>query len=142
MEDAGRFLVAPPCWNQRSPPSVDPLQTKRLHFVGPPDPQSASAPRSYFLGVQAKAGELRRPAAPPGSHERVRADARARFGANIRDERRRRSLSQDALARACRLHRTEISLLERGAREPRLSTIVRLARALDVAPGGLLAGVD
>ncbi len=47
-------------------------------------------------------------------------------------------MSQQALAFACRLHRTEISLLERAAREPRLSTIVRLARALDVPPSALL----
>ena len=46
--------------------------------------------------------------------------------------------SQQALSFACRLHRTEISLLERGERDPRLSTIVRLARALQIAPADLL----
>jgi transcriptional regulator with XRE-family HTH domain len=45
------------------------------------------------------------------------------------------------LADRCGLHRTEISLLERAGREPRLTTIVRLARALDVEPVELLAGV-
>jgi len=39
---------------------------------------------------------------------------------------------------SCRLHRTEISLLERGERDPRLSTIVRLARCLGVPPSTLL----
>jgi transcriptional regulator with XRE-family HTH domain len=64
-----------------------------------------------------------------------------RFGRNLRARRLDAGLSQQALARACRLHRTEISLLERGLREPRLSTIVRLARALRVAPEALLDGI-
>ncbi|MBD0330402.1 MAG: helix-turn-helix transcriptional regulator [Thermoleophilia bacterium] len=65
-----------------------------------------------------------------------------RFAANLRRYRERAGLSQEGLAAACGLHRTEISLLERGGREPRLSTIVRLARALAVAPGALVEGVD
>lgn len=69
-------------------------------------------------------------------------DPAARFGANVREERQRRALSQEALAAAADLHRTEISLLERGAREPRLSTVVRLARALDVPTAALLDGVE
>jgi transcriptional regulator with XRE-family HTH domain len=69
-------------------------------------------------------------------------EAKTRFAANLRARRRERGLSQDALARACKLHRTEISLLERGEREPRLSTVVRLARALRVPAASLLDGVD
>jgi transcriptional regulator with XRE-family HTH domain len=69
-------------------------------------------------------------------------DAAARFGANVREERQRRGLSQEALAAAADLHRTEISLLERGAREPRLSTVVRLACALGVRVSTLLRGLD
>lgn len=64
-----------------------------------------------------------------------------RFARNLRAERLRAGLSQEALADACDLHRTEISLLERAGREPRLGTIVRLARALGVAPGQLLTGI-
>lgn len=64
------------------------------------------------------------------------------FAANLRKQRTRAGLSQEALADAADLHRTEISLLERAGREPRLHTIVRLARALDVKPGKLLDGVD
>ena len=66
---------------------------------------------------------------------------RADFGANLRAHRARVGLSQERLGFACNLHRTEISLLERGEREPRLSTIVRLARALGVTPGALLDGL-
>lgn len=66
---------------------------------------------------------------------------RADFGANLRAQRTRVGLSQERLGFACNLHRTEISLLERGEREPRLSTIVRLAAALGVTPGTLLEGL-
>jgi transcriptional regulator with XRE-family HTH domain len=65
-----------------------------------------------------------------------------RFARNLREQRVRVGLSQERLAYACNLHRTEISLLERGEREPRLSTIVRLARGLGVPPGALLEGID
>jgi transcriptional regulator with XRE-family HTH domain len=60
----------------------------------------------------------------------------------MRRARKRRGLSQERLAYACRLHRTEISLLERGDRDPRLSTIVRVARALDCTPSSLLEEVN
>jgi transcriptional regulator with XRE-family HTH domain len=59
----------------------------------------------------------------------------------VRRARHRRGLSQERLAYACKLHRTEISLLERGERDPRLSTIVRLARALECTPSSLLEEV-
>jgi len=64
-----------------------------------------------------------------------------RFGRNLREERLRLGLSQEALGHACDLHPTEISRLERAVREPRLSTIVRLARALKIAPSDLLRGI-
>jgi DNA-binding XRE family transcriptional regulator len=65
-----------------------------------------------------------------------------RFARNLREQRLRSGLTQERLAYVCNLHRTEISLLERGEREPRLTTIVRLARGLDVAPAVLLDGVE
>lgn len=68
-------------------------------------------------------------------------EARQRFAANLRERRLTRGLSQEALGFACGLHRTEISLLERAGRDPRLQTIVRLARALDVEPSDLLSGI-
>jgi transcriptional regulator with XRE-family HTH domain len=72
----------------------------------------------------------------------MRVHDRTRFGENVRTLRRAAGLSQQGLGSACRLHRTEISLLERGAREPRLGTVVRLARALGVRPADLLDGID
>ncbi len=57
----------------------------------------------------------------------------AQFAANLRLHRRRLGLSQEALADLCDLHRTEISLLERRKRSPRLETIVHLARGLQLS---------
>jgi transcriptional regulator with XRE-family HTH domain len=58
---------------------------------------------------------------------------REQFAANLRHHRKRLGLTQEALADACDLHRTEISLLERRKRSPRLETIVALASALGLA---------
>ncbi len=69
-------------------------------------------------------------------------EPRKRFARNLRKHRVENGLSQGALAMRAQLHRTEISLLERGAREPRLSTIVRLARALGTTPAELVQGVE
>ena len=66
---------------------------------------------------------------------------REQFAANLRQRLERAGLSQEALADACDLHRTEISLLERRKRSPRLETIVILARGLGVSASELLAGV-
>jgi transcriptional regulator with XRE-family HTH domain len=57
-------------------------------------------------------------------------DVREQLGKNLRDHRERVSLSQEQLAELCDLDRTEISLLERGLRFPRLDTLVRLSRGL------------
>lgn len=64
------------------------------------------------------------------------------FAANLRRLRVEAGLTQQQLAdRAGPLHRTEISLLEHAGREPRLRTIVVLARALGVGVDELLAGI-
>ena len=68
--------------------------------------------------------------------------ARTQFAVNLRHHRDRAGLSQEALADLCNLHRTEISLLERCKRSPRLETIVILARGLKLSsPGELLKGI-
>ena len=69
-------------------------------------------------------------------------DVRTRFAANLRRQRVRQGLSQERLASLAHIHRTEVSLVERGEREPRLSTIVRLARGLGVAPAVLLDEIE
>jgi len=62
-----------------------------------------------------------------------------RYGVNVRTQ--AAGLSQEQLGARAEHHRTEISLLERTAQEPRLSTIVRVARALRVRPAELLDGI-
>jgi transcriptional regulator with XRE-family HTH domain len=68
-------------------------------------------------------------------------EAKQRFGVNVRRLREFAGLSQEELGQASGLHRTEISLLERGIRDPRLSTITRVAQGLGVTPGELLDGI-
>jgi transcriptional regulator with XRE-family HTH domain len=67
---------------------------------------------------------------------------RDRFAINLRKARTKKKVSQEELGFRCDLHRTEISLLERGGREPRLGTIVKLASALDTSVEELSAGVS
>jgi transcriptional regulator with XRE-family HTH domain len=68
-------------------------------------------------------------------------DKRKRFAINLQETREARELSQEELGYRCGLHRTAISLLERGRREPRLGTIVKLAAALETTPEALFAGI-
>jgi transcriptional regulator with XRE-family HTH domain len=67
---------------------------------------------------------------------------RQKFAANLRRFRTETGLSQEALAHSANFHPTEISRLERAVRDPRLSTIVRLAEALGVPAAALLEGID
>jgi transcriptional regulator with XRE-family HTH domain len=69
-------------------------------------------------------------------------DVAARFGANLLRCRTRAAMSQEELAHNSSLHRTEIGLLERGARIPRIDTLVKLAGALSVSPSELIEGID
>lgn len=66
---------------------------------------------------------------------------RRQFAANMRRRRERLGLTQEALGYRAGLHMTEISKLERAVQEPRLTTIVLVARALEVRPGHLLRGI-
>ena len=68
---------------------------------------------------------------------------REQFAENLRRAREVSGLSQEALADECDLHRTEISLLERSKRSPRLETIVILSKGLGLSsPGRLLDGIS
>jgi len=64
-----------------------------------------------------------------------------RFGANLRRQRLAKGLSQEQLAEKTGIHPSEVSRLERAARDPRLSTIVKLARGLDVSAERLVKGI-
>lgn len=65
-----------------------------------------------------------------------------KFGRRLKYYRTRRKLSQENLAEISGLHRTYISGLERGLRNPTITIVARLARALEIAPGALLSDSD
>jgi len=65
----------------------------------------------------------------------------ARFAQNMLRHRKEAGLSQERVALRSGLHRTEISILERGFRMPQLNTIVRIAGGLGIAPCELLEGM-
>lgn len=65
-------------------------------------------------------------------------EIRKRVGANVRRIRQDRELSQEDLADEAGLHRTYISGVERGVRNPTVTVLERIARALKVKPGQLL----
>jgi transcriptional regulator with XRE-family HTH domain len=60
------------------------------------------------------------------------------FGLAVREYRTRRGLSQEQLGFEADLHRTFVSDIERGARNPTVRTVWRLARALAVKPSDLI----
>lgn len=64
-----------------------------------------------------------------------------RFGENLVHRRKTAGLSQEQLGLRAGLHRTEIGLLERGARVPRIDTLLKLAEALETTPADLLHGI-
>jgi transcriptional regulator with XRE-family HTH domain len=64
-----------------------------------------------------------------------------RFGTNLARLRERSGITQEELAFRASLHRTEIGLLERGGRLPRIDTLAKLAGALEVEPGTLFEGI-
>jgi transcriptional regulator with XRE-family HTH domain len=64
------------------------------------------------------------------------------FGAVVRRRRQAADLSQEAHADRAGLHRTYISLHERGLRMPSLEVIRRLAKALETTMASLVADVE
>jgi len=60
------------------------------------------------------------------------------FGPLLRRVRMEHGMTQEELADAAGLHRTEISLLERNKRKPLLETIVAVCRGLEMTPSELL----
>ena len=65
-------------------------------------------------------------------------DIRQRVGNNVRKFRREREVSQEKLAFDCGLHRTYISGVERGIRNPTVIVLERIATALEVPASKLL----
>lgn len=65
-----------------------------------------------------------------------------RFGQAIRRRRASAGLSQEALANAAKVHPTYVSLLERGLRDPRLTSIQKMAAALGVSAATLVRDAE
>ena len=59
------------------------------------------------------------------------------FGAAVRARREELGLSQEALGFRAKVHRTYVSDVERGARNPTVKVIWKLSRALDTQPSAL-----
>jgi transcriptional regulator with XRE-family HTH domain len=60
------------------------------------------------------------------------------LGANLRAARKKLKLTQEQVAERSGVHATEVSRIERGKRDPMVSTVERLAAAVEVPPGRLL----
>lgn len=69
------------------------------------------------------------------------ADIAARFGQRVRELRKAKDLSQEALAAACGLDRTYISGIERGRRNVSLRNIELIATALGISISELMKGL-
>ena len=65
-------------------------------------------------------------------------DVRRRFGLNVQRLRRANGWSQEELADRAGLHRTYVSGVERGIRNPTITVVEKLARTLETTVGGLL----
>lgn len=64
-------------------------------------------------------------------------DIRHRVGRNIKTVREARGWSQEGLADRAELHRTNVSGVERVVRNPTITVLERLAKALKVTIGSL-----
>lgn len=64
------------------------------------------------------------------------------FGQILRQLRKERGFSQEALGFKTGYHRTYISLLERGKKSPSLQTIFHLAMALKISPSEMIKRIE
>lgn len=62
------------------------------------------------------------------------------FGVRVREERKRKNISQEELAELAGLHRTYVGSIERGERNISINNIERIAKALRIGPDELLIG--
>ena len=64
------------------------------------------------------------------------------FATTVRELRTKQKFGQEAFADHCGLHRTAISLVERGKREPSISTSLKISRGFGLTLSEFLRGVD
>lgn len=77
-----------------------------------------------------------------GTDPAVSRDIANRFGKNLLRERERAGYSQEELSFRASLHRTEVGMVERGIRLPRIDTLVKLAGAIECDAADLLEGLE
>lgn len=65
-------------------------------------------------------------------------DIRRKLGLNIKRLRKAKGLSQEDFAFEAEIHRTYVSDVERGSRNPTITVVEKFAKALGVTPGHLL----
>jgi transcriptional regulator with XRE-family HTH domain len=65
-------------------------------------------------------------------------DIRKTLGANLKRLRRAKGWSQEEYAFEAGIHRTYVSDIERGARNPTIEILVKLAQPLGVEPADLI----
>jgi transcriptional regulator with XRE-family HTH domain len=64
------------------------------------------------------------------------------FGQVLREQRLSRELSQEELALAADVDRTFVSQMERGIRQPTITTLMKLAGALGIQPSTLIVRME
>lgn len=64
------------------------------------------------------------------------------FGSVLRKYRKAANLSQEQLALECNLDRTYIGLLERAQRQPTISTLFVISKALNISPHIIIEDVE
>jgi transcriptional regulator with XRE-family HTH domain len=64
------------------------------------------------------------------------------FGQVLREQRLSRDLSQEELALAADVDRTFVSQMERGIRQPTITTLMKLAGALGIQPSTLIVRME
>jgi transcriptional regulator with XRE-family HTH domain len=64
------------------------------------------------------------------------------FGQVLREQRISRDLSQEELALAADVDRTFVSQMERGIRQPTITTLIKLAGALGIQPSTLIVRME
>lgn len=60
------------------------------------------------------------------------------LGKNLRAARKKLDLTQEQVAQRCGVQAGEVSRIERGLRDPQVSTVEKLAAAVELPPGRLL----
>ena len=67
-----------------------------------------------------------------------RAPEAVKFGATVREMRLSKGWTQEQLAEEAEMNELQIGHIERGASDPKLTSVLRLCRAFGVRPGTIL----